>query len=646
MNPDELLPSLPPRGSKAAQARKNAASKKTQHSLVAELSVAAPLSEAAAFAQRSTGQDYLNFLPERSPFASETFSDPDPDMHSRADVEEAYSSSPSSPLTDHTLEFENEPQASAQPHEASSSNSSTPLSFTPSKSKDREQDKEPQKEHGKDGNAQSKKQNKKPTASGLPFALAKFFSYVSLLLILVSSFFLALFVGNTMRASLLDSQEDYALLLAQNLNKQIFRRFTLPVAYASGRVSLSDPDQYRLLDEVVTSLLHGLRIETIRIYDDSYAVTYSTDRTEVTRTDLYTPGIPAVFQGSPNHFDVLSAVPYVQALIMPNLDDRTFQLRTVFPLSIDLELAPVSAENTILGALEIIQDVTSHYKIAIRSQWLIMGSFALSSLVLFILFQVLARKAERILAERMVRNRQLESELHQSEKLASMGRMVASIAHEIRNPLGIIRSSAEFLLSRSRAQKNTADPQANRSEPILEAIYDEACRLGSTVTDFLDYARPRSPKQDSVNLVPLLNKALVFLGGEFDRQGVQVHLDIPENMPFHGDAEFLYRAFYNILVNAQQAIAGQGDLYLSGAVLPDGTLTLSFHDSGPGFPKGAAEKALDPFFTTKDSGTGLGLPIVNSIITAHGGSMELGNAPEGGALVRIVFPSSAPELDS
>ena len=482
---------------------------------------------------------------------------------------------------------------------------------------------------------QTKIRKEKKAASGLPFSLARFFSWVSLVLVLVSSAILALFIGNTTTTTLLDSQEEYALLLAENLNKQIFRRFTLPVTYASGRVALGDPVQYKLLDEVVQSLLHGLRIETIRIYDNNYAVTYSTNHAEVRRTDLYTPGIPLIFQGTPHHFDVLSSIPYVQALFTPGLPDGSFQLRTVYPLSIDKDfeqLNKAAEETPVLGALEIIQDVTSHYKIAIRSQWLIMAGFLVSSLILFILFQVVARQAERILGERMARTRQLEAELHQSEKLASMGRMVASIAHEIRNPLGIIRSSAEFLM---RRHKNV-DPA---SQPILQAIYDESCRLGTTVNDFLDYARPRQPRQDEVNVVDVINKAMAFLGGEFQRQGVEVELELPHPFFLSGDPDLLYRAFYNVLINAQQAIQGTGRIVIRGTRLDNGDVELSFQDNGPGFPPDELDKPLDPFYTTKDTGTGLGLPIVQSIVASHGGTLELANAPEGGDVIRLFFPA-------
>ncbi|MBQ9105165.1 MAG: two-component sensor histidine kinase [Mailhella sp.] len=336
----------------------------------------------------------------------------------------------------------------------------------------------------------------------LPFNLAKFFSYISLVLILGSSVILALFVGRTTTSTMLESQQEYALLLADNMNRQIFRKFTLPVAYASGRVSLADPTQYKLLDEVIKSQLHGLQLESVRLYDDHYTILYSTESREVRRTDLFTAGVPQVFEGKPHHFDVLSSVPYWRALVTPNLTDGTFLLRTIFPLTVDSDFKGLRLHGQpvpVLGVLEIVQDMTAQYRSAIRSQWLILGGFAVSTFILFFLLQFVARKAEVTLERRMARNRQLEAQLHQAEKLASMGRMVASIAHEIRNPLGIIRSSSEFLLRRHKSDDSTM-------QAMLTAIYDESCRLGTTVNDFLDYARPRQPRMDEVSIRSVVDK--------------------------------------------------------------------------------------------------------------------------------------------
>ena len=217
-----------------------------------------------------------------------------------------------------------------------------------------------------------------------------------------------------------------------------------------------------------------------------------------------------------------------------------------------------------------------------------------------------------------------------------MGRMVASIAHEIRNPLGIIRSSSEFLIRRHKTEDAT-------TQAMLSAIYDESCRLGTTVNDFLDYARPRQPRQDVVNIQDVLNKAMAFLGGEFQRQGVEMHASIPSDVTVLGDADLLYRAFYNILANAQQAMRGPGQIFIESSLPSDGRVTLTFRDTGPGFSEDALNKAMDPFFTTKDNGTGLGLPIVQAIIDSHGGRMKLSNAPQGGALITISFPARKPE---
>ncbi len=260
----------------------------------------------------------------------------------------------------------------------------------------------------------------------------------------------------------------------------------------------------------------------------------------------------------------------------------------------------------------------------------------LSSVVLFGLLLMLIHRAERVLAERMHKNRQLENQIHSNEKLVSMGRVVASIAHEIRNPLGIIRSSAELLQRRA----GKTDPGTNR---ILEAIYDESVRLSQTVNDFLDYARPRQPRDDLVDVSLVLDQATGFLQDEFSRRGVAVENDVERALFVRGDKDLLYRAFYNILINGQQAMDSPGIIKICSKRKKDenGPLViLEFLDSGKGFDPDIMDNLMDPFFTTKDGGTGLGLPIVKSIVLGHGGEIELENGPDGGALVRVILPGA------
>ena len=130
-----------------------------------------------------------------------------------------------------------------------------------------------------------------------------------------------------------------------------------------------------------------------------------------------------------------------------------------------------------------------------------------------------------------------------------------------------------------------------------------------------------------------------------NRLGVECVRDTEGSLFVLGDKDLLYRAVYNSQVNAYQAIGTNGTIHIRGERRDDGMIALSFHDSGPGFPPALLHKLLDPFFTTKDHGTGLGLPIVNTIITSHNGKLLLTNPEEGGAMITILLPvASEPDI--
>ena len=351
------------------------------------------------------------------------------------------------------------------------------------------------------------------------------------------------------------------------------------------------------------------------------------------RAGLSPPYLDDILQGGAPRSEIISTIPAWQAPFRLPLSEGAFVLRVLYPLRGE-SLRPGEAA-PVMGALELTQDITGDYEQVLTFQGIIVVMCLLSSVVMFALLLMLIHRSERVLAARMHKNRMLENEIHSNERLVSMGRVVASIAHEIRNPLGIIRSSAELLQRRT----DKADAGTRR---ILGAIYDEAVRLSQTVNDFLDYARPRQPKQDLVDVGLVLDQVLAFLEGEMGRCGVSVQRQCAPGLFVHGDKDLLYRAFYNILVNGQQAMEGPGTVRIVSRAEPDGRVCLEFLDSGPGFDPAILPNLLDPFFTTKDGGTGLGLPIVQSIITSHGGSIALENGPEGGALVRVLLPRATP----
>lgn len=474
-----------------------------------------------------------------------------------------------------------------------------------------------------------------PAEQDLPLSYARTLSWLSLLVIMATSLVLSFFIANSAREALLTRQENFARLLAENLNHQIYRRFALPTLLAHGRIALRQPTQFDRLDQVVQSVVHGLPMERLRIYDFTRVVAYSTSREELGRTGVGPETLDSTLRGGVPKPELISNIPDWRAIFHLPLPPGTFVLRTLYPLRGE-PLQP-GGDAPIMGALELTQDITGDYEQILLFQGVVVVTCLLSSVIMFALLLMLIQRAERVLADRMAKNRQLENELHSNEKLVSMGRVIASIAHEIRNPLGIIRSSAELLQRRM----GKADAGTSR---ILQAIYDESVRLSQTVNDFLDYARPRQPRQDLVDLDLVLNQALAFLEGELGRVGVAVERETTPGLWVHGDKDLLYRAIYNILVNGQQAMDGPGIIRISSHRSEDGRVALEVLDSGPGFDPALLDSVLDPFFTTKDGGTGLGLPIVSSIINSHGGEIQLDNGPDGGALVRILLPAAEPEV--
>lgn len=469
-----------------------------------------------------------------------------------------------------------------------------------------------------------------------PLGFARFLSWISLILILGCNIFLSVLITNQAREIMLKKQENFALLMAENINDQIYRRYTIPLFVGNRGLAFTDrPSQFEPLDQIIQSVVRGANVNSVRIFNYNSAVVFSMLQSETGRRNLASVAVEHVRNTDIPEFEFISKLPFWRSLFSLSPEPGTFMLRVIYPLNTQNRLMSFEGQGPNLDILEFSQDITSDYEAIIRFQWSILGATALSSFILFALLLLFLRRAEKALSERMLEKKRLEDELYQSEKLASMGRVISSIAHEIRNPLGIIRSSAELLLQRQKKAGNKEDTG------LLEAIYDEACRLSRTITDFLDYARPKVIKAQPFDLNATLNQALVFLGNSLTGQNIATSVELPPQTMVNGDKDLLYRALYNILSNAAQALGQDGSIAVKGS-LENSRLLLEISDNGPGFSEEAIKKALDPFFTTKDDGTGLGLAIVQSIIASHEGSIELSNVETGGARVRITLPVAEP----
>ncbi len=459
-----------------------------------------------------------------------------------------------------------------------------------------------------------------------PFKLVKYFTLTSLIVILLGSLALSMVIAHRAETVLLKKSEDYALLMAENLNHQVFLQFIIPAALQFGQViQLRNKVLFDRLDQVVRNTLHSFSVETVNIFDrEQNVIFYSFDKELVGKKGL-------------------GGIDYQQALLGKSRSrlirrggfwgimfgaPKESELRTYVPLRAEKPLSNI--EGPILGVFEIVQDLSEDYRtISHFKHRIIVTSVAIMG-VLFLILRHVVKRGEEIIEKRAQERLLLKEKLSHAQRLASLGEMVAGISHEIRNPLGIISSTAELLKQKLA--------RTDREVQLADVIVQEACRLNSIVTDFLDFARPQAPKLMPCKVDEVIENNLTFLAPEINKNGYEIHKRFASHIPeMQADPGLLYQAFLNILINAMQAMPEGGAIYIVISAHKH-TLTISFADEGAGIPDEALNKIWEPFFTTKDKGSGLGLPIVKKIIEGHGGIIEIENRPEKGAQVTITLP--------
>jgi two-component system sensor histidine kinase HydH len=227
--------------------------------------------------------------------------------------------------------------------------------------------------------------------------------------------------------------------------------------------------------------------------------------------------------------------------------------------------------------------------------------------------------------------RDLQEKVRRSERLASLGRLAAGVAHEIRNPLSSIRGFAQFFMQRFKGQE--------KDQEYASTMVKEVDRLNRVITELLDFARPKEPHREPHSLEEILDHTLEVLKPELAKKRVGVEKNYERKLPLaRVDRDQLSQAFLNLLINSLESMEDGGKIRVGIRRERQDSLRVSIGDTGKGIPGEDLKKVFEPFFSTKRKGTGLGLSIVHQIVEGHGGDIQVESQEGEGTFFQITLP--------
>ena len=236
------------------------------------------------------------------------------------------------------------------------------------------------------------------------------------------------------------------------------------------------------------------------------------------------------------------------------------------------------------------------------------------------------------------RARELENQLHQAEKGAVVGRLAAAIAHEIRNPLNYINMTLDHL----RSSFAPSDPNKRATfVQLADQLKTEVARINRHITDFLKYSRPSKLDLQNLDIRAEAEDALRLIEVRADECGIKTNIIQDGPLPVvMGDRESLRSVFTNLVINAVEAIDGDGGRISIKLSNPEpNSVKVEITDSGRGIAAHDISKVFEPYFSTKETGTGLGLAIVKKAIDDHGGTISVASKEGGGTTFTIILPA-------
>jgi len=250
------------------------------------------------------------------------------------------------------------------------------------------------------------------------------------------------------------------------------------------------------------------------------------------------------------------------------------------------------------------------------------------------LVQGLNRKVE----ERTAELKEIQYQLLHAEKLADLGKIAATVAHEINNPLHGVYTYIR-LMERKLQEGDCGSEQLEKFRGYLATMGREVERTSAIVFNLLDFTRPKEPNRKPVDLRKIIDESLSLIQNIARRNNIEIRQDMGALPEVRSDPAQIKQVFLNLLVNACEAMEGGGVLTIGSWEAGDGqSVVVEVGDTGGGIPEEYLEKMFDPFFTTKGKGTGLGLSVVQGIVQRHGGSIEVDTGLERGTRMRVVLP--------
>jgi len=467
----------------------------------------------------------------------------------------------------------------------------------------------------------------KSRSEGKPFRLVKYFATASLLVLIIFSIPFSVFISREAKDILLKNVEDYAIVVGENLNNVVDLNFTSRVIYSwKVAIELGRKDQQKLMDDTVKFAIRGLDVELVKLYSiEQGIVIYSTDPELIKSKVIETSEYKKALDGEQSIIFISEGKGFWS--ILKEMIGGEKKIRTYIPMTVFYE---PTGEELVIGIFELIMDVTKQYQSIVKLQYLIFGLSILIMVLIFFALLLIVHNAEKIIKRRAMEQRELEEQLYLAERLAALGEMVAGVSHEIKNPLGIIQSTSELL---------TSMPNADETQKRLSSVIsEESIRLNRIVTEFLDFARPHKLNLNECHLEEVIRKNISFLTSELESKGIVVHDKLNgRSFKLQADYDLLYRALMNIFINSIQAIDNSGSISVN-VDEEKGGYRIEVEDTGCGISKENMKKIFNPFFTTKEKGSGLGLPIVRKIVEGHQGTVDVESQEGAGTKVIIRLP--------